>query len=265
MVYSRVIANLQKNFFLSFKKYEIKSFFFQLFEFFTQTEKKKHNFHFQIAKNLKFVHPKNLFFRIFTLVQRHLLNPHEVSLKLPWNSKNGQSFTETGCQKYVVFGMKSARSTVSFQTGFIFLFYCRTVSLENWQIKMTVFVTVSLSKLKFIGQVSWNCDTGIKCWNCQIRPEKNWRPNWQFQHFSQITVSWNCPKIQLWHRNCTKNCHFYRQFQVKLTTKKKEPGFHLKPWWFQRSAPASTPALGPSLGTKWVSIFLIFRISWIPP
>ena len=26
----------------------------------------------------------------------------------------------------------------------------------------------------------------------------------------------------------TKNCHFYCQFQVKLTTKKKEPGFQLK-------------------------------------
>ena len=113
-------------------------FFFQLWAFFTQTEKKKHNFHFQIAKNLKFVHPKNQFFIIFTLVQRHLLNLREtvrsftaVSLKLLWNSKNCQSFTETGCQKYVVFGMKSAKSTVLGGNRVLFFF---VVSFTwNWQ------------------------------------------------------------------------------------------------------------------------------------
>ena len=54
------------------------------------------------------------------------------------------------------------------------------------------------------------------------------RPNWQFQHLCQITVSWNCPKIQLFSKNGHKNCHFIVQFQVKLGTKKKEPGFLLK-------------------------------------
>ena len=54
------------------------------------------------------------------------------------------------------------------------------------------------------------------------------RPNWQFQHLCQITVSWNCPKIQLFSKNGHKNCHFIVQFQVKLGTKKKKnPVF---PW-----------------------------------
>ena len=95
-------------------------FFFHFQEFSLKLRKKKHNFHFQIAKNFIFVHQKKKFFGDFTADNRHLLNSREtvtsftaVSLKLTWNSKNGQSFTETGCQKYVVFGMKSAKSTVS--------------------------------------------------------------------------------------------------------------------------------------------------------
>ena len=42
-----------------------------------------------------------------------------VSKKLPWNSKNGQSFTETGCKKKVVFGIKSGKRTVSCETGLL--------------------------------------------------------------------------------------------------------------------------------------------------
>ena len=121
VMYYGVFTNLQKNFFSSFKKCETNTFFFfPIWWFFKKSEEKKHKFHFQIAKFLNFMHQKNMFFCKFTLVHRHFLNSREtvrsftgVSLKLTWNSKNGQSFTETGCQKYVVFGMKSAKSTVS--------------------------------------------------------------------------------------------------------------------------------------------------------
>ena len=95
-------------------------FFFQLWGFFRKTEEKKTQFSFSNCKNSQFCASKKKFFSNFTLVHRHLPNSREtvssftaVSLKLTWNSKNGQSFSETGCQKYVVFGMKSAKSTVS--------------------------------------------------------------------------------------------------------------------------------------------------------
>ena len=99
-------------------------------------------------------------------------------------------------------------------------------------------------KVEIFGQVSWNRDIGIKCWNCQIRPEKNWncrhaaaprpgsfnffRPNWQFQHFSQITVSWNYPKIQLWHWNCHKKLSFLLSVSSETDDKKKRTRFPLK-------------------------------------
>ena len=94
--------------------------FFPIWWFFKKTEEKKTQISLPNCKNSHlFASKKNVFCK-FTLVHRHLLNSREtvrsftaVSLKLTWNSKNGQSFTETGCQKYVVFGMKSAKSTVS--------------------------------------------------------------------------------------------------------------------------------------------------------
>ena len=67
VMYYGVFTNLQKNFFLSFKKCETTPlFFFLLFEDFSgKVRKKKHNFHFQIAKILNFVHEKNTFFQQF--------------------------------------------------------------------------------------------------------------------------------------------------------------------------------------------------------
>ena len=47
------------------------------------------------------------------------------------------------------------------------------------------------------------------------------RPNWQFQHFSQITVSWNYPKIQLWHWNCHKKLSFVLSVSSETDDKKK--------------------------------------------
>ena len=92
VMYYGVFTNLQKNFFLSFKKCETTPFFFCFFNFEDFSEKlrtKKHNFHFQIAKILNFVHQKKSFFSNFTLVHRHLPNSREtvssftaVSLKL---------------------------------------------------------------------------------------------------------------------------------------------------------------------------------------
>ena len=113
---------LAKKLFFEFQKMWNRNFFFfsELWDFSEKLREKKHKFHFQIAKILNFLHQKKIIFCKFTLVHRHLLNSREtvssftaVSLKLTWNSKNGQSFTETGCQKYGVFGMKSAKSTVS--------------------------------------------------------------------------------------------------------------------------------------------------------
>ena len=115
------LQTCKKTFFRVSKNVKPQLFFFfsELWDFSEKLREKKHKFHFQIAKILNFVHKKNVFSN-FTLVHRHLLNSREtvssftaVSLKLTWNSKNGQSFTETGCQKYGVFGMKSAKSTVS--------------------------------------------------------------------------------------------------------------------------------------------------------
>ena len=48
------------------------------------------------------------------------------------------------------------------------------------------------------------------------------RPNWQFQHFSQITVSWNYPKIQLWHWNCHKKLSFLLSVSSETDDKKKK-------------------------------------------
>ena len=114
----------------------------------------------------------------------------------------------------------------------------------NWQIKMASFVTNFWQKSWNFWAVSWNRDIGIKCWNCQIRPEKNWNcrhaaaPRPSVSIFSGRTDSFNILAKSRFHETTqkfnfdtetvTKNCHFYCQFQVKLTTKKKEPGFHLK-------------------------------------
>ena len=147
-MYYEVFTNMQKKPFFEFQKVWNHTFFFCFFNFEDFSEKlrkKKHNFHFQIAKILNFVHRKKVCFSNFTLVHRHLPNSREtvssftaVSLKLTWNSKNGQSFSETGCQKYVVFGMKSAKSTVSRET------------LWNWRIFFCYFG----SKMK-LAVVSW--------------------------------------------------------------------------------------------------------------
>ena len=58
-------TNLQKNFFLSFKKCETTSNIFPHFEDFSgKLRKQKHIFHFQTAKILNFVHQKKSFLAI---------------------------------------------------------------------------------------------------------------------------------------------------------------------------------------------------------
>ena len=126
-------------------------YFFPFWGFLRKTEKKKTQFSFSNCKNSQFCASKKKFFSDFTLGNRHLLNSREtvssftaVSLKLTWNSKNGQSFTETGCQKYGVFGIKSAKSTVSF-------YFWLSSSARNFQI----FVVLFLWKKGMTHWVSW--------------------------------------------------------------------------------------------------------------
>ena len=87
-------------------------------------------------------------------------------------------------------GENLVKAQFHIKTGFIFLFYCHTV---------------------FAAAASFNF----------------FRLSWQFQHFSQIMVSWNWPKNSIFSKNCHKNCPFYCQFQVK-PAKKKEPSIPIK-------------------------------------
>ena len=107
------ICQLAKKLFFEFQKVWNHTFFFFIFEDFSEKLREKTQFSFSNCKNSQFCASKKSFFSNFTLVHRHLPNSREtgssftaVSLKLTWNSKNGQSFSETGCQKYTVFCMK---------------------------------------------------------------------------------------------------------------------------------------------------------------
>ena len=64
VMYYAVFTNLQKNFFLSFKKCETTHFFlfFQLWGFFRKTEEKKTQFLFSNCKNSQFCASKKSFF-----------------------------------------------------------------------------------------------------------------------------------------------------------------------------------------------------------
>ena len=63
------LQTCKKTFFWVSKRVKLHHFFFLLFEDFSgKVRKKKHNFHFQIAKILNFVHEKNTFFSDFELV-----------------------------------------------------------------------------------------------------------------------------------------------------------------------------------------------------
>ena len=78
----------------------------------------------------------------------------------------------------------------------------------------------------------WHKMLKLSVWPEKIETGGTWlqffRPNWQFQHLCQITVSWNCPKIQLFAKNGHKNCHFYCPVSSETGHKKKEPGFLVK-------------------------------------
>ena len=80
-------------------------------------------------------------------------------------------------RKKRAFWQKLAKRTVSNPNWFhffIFISHSFTWKLTN---KNYSFVTIFWKKCWNFGQVPWNCDIGITCWNCQIRPEKNW--NWR--------------------------------------------------------------------------------------
>ena len=62
-----------------------------------------------------------------------------------------QSVSEWGCQKISRFGRNQVKAQFHMQTGFIFLFYCRTVSLKTDEEKCQ-FCDSFVPKLKFFGQ-----------------------------------------------------------------------------------------------------------------
>ena len=155
---------------------------------------------------------------------------------------------------------------------FILLSHSFTWKLTN---KHDSFCDSFSVKVEIFGQVSWNRDIGIKCWNCQIRPEKNWNcrhaasPRPAVSIFSGRTDSFNILAKSRFHETTqkfnfdtetdTKNCHVYCQFQVKLTKKKKEPGFHLKPPKFQIFSQHFSKTTHNSNNNQWNPAYGEFR------
>ena len=135
------------------------------------------------------------------------------------------------------FLQKSAKSPVSYINWVHFFILFSHGFTWKLTVKKGKFCGKFLEKVRFFGKVSWNCDIGLKCWNCQIRAEKNWncrhaasprppvsiffRPNWQFQHLSQITVSWNLPKNWPFSKTATKTALFTVSFKWNRRKKKR--------------------------------------------
>ena len=145
-----------------------------------------------------------------------------------------------GSQKICRFGRNQLKAQFHSKPGSFFYFIVAQFHLKLTN-KNDSFCDSFSFKVEIFGQVSWNRDIGIKCWNCQIRPEKNWNcrhaasPRPAVSIFSGRTDSFNILAKSRFHETTqkfnfdtetvTKNCHFYCQFQVKLTTKKKNPVF----------------------------------------
>ena len=94
------LQTCKKTFFFNFKKCETTPLFFSsnFQEFSGKVRKQKHNFHFQIAKILDFVHKKKVFF-YFTIVHRLLLNSHEISFFSKNSQKNSPVTTKISERK----------------------------------------------------------------------------------------------------------------------------------------------------------------------
>ena len=120
-------------------------------------------------------------------------------------------------------------------TYFLFLLW---ISFTwNWRKNVYIFLNFLASKVKLAD--GFMDETGIKLWNRQIRSgkKKNW--NWRhqalprpslsfffpiesgrFQNFSQFHL-WNHSQFHFWTKKSEKILDIFRQFHVKLITKKK--------------------------------------------
>ena len=132
-------------------------------------------------------------------------------------------------RKKWAFWQKLAKKTVSNPNWFhffIFVSHSFTWKLTN---KNDSFVTIFWKKCWNFGQVSWNCDIGITF--AAAASFKFFRPNWQFQNVSQITVSWNCPKVSTFFQKRSQKLSFLSSVSRETGEKKKETSFQLKPLW----------------------------------
>ena len=133
---------------------------------------------------------------------------------------------ETGWQKKSRYGKKSSKSPVSYANRVHFFILLSHSFSWNCRIKMAFLWQFKCQKLNF-WPVSWKRDLAkmLKLSDSAGKKLKLtargfaaavsfnfFRPNWQFQHFSQITVSWSCPKNSTLVQNCHKTDIFLRQF-----------------------------------------------------
>ena len=120
------------------------------------------------------------------------------------------------------FLQKSAKSPVSYINWVHFFILFSHGFTWKLTVKKGKFCGKFLEKVRFFGKVSWICDIGLKCWNCQIRAEKNW--NCQHALTKNLTFFKNLPQ----------NLPFFTvSFQVKPYGKKMNP-VYVWNWTFSR-------------------------------
>ena len=146
------------------------------------------------------------------------------------------------------FGKKSSKSPVSYANRVHFFILLSHSFSWNCRIKMAFLWQVSVSKVEFWASFMkpWYWHKMLKLSDSAGKKLKLtargfaaavsfnfFRPNWQFQHFSQITVSWNCPKIQLLTLKLSQKMPFLSTVSAETGDKKKEPGFYIKRGFFK--------------------------------
>ena len=152
---------------------------------------------------------------------------------------NVKKRTSWKCQ----FLQKSAKSPVSYINWVHFFILFSHGFTWKLTVKKGKFCGKFLEKVRFFGKVPWNCDIGLNVETVRFGRKKIetvgtrlrrvptvsifFRPNWQFQHLSQITVSWNLPKNWPFSKTATKTALFTVSFKWNRR-KKKEPSFLIK-------------------------------------
>ena len=144
---------------------------------------------------------------------------------------------ETGWQKKSSYGEKSSKSMVSYANRVHFFILLSHSFSWNCRIKMAFLWQVSVSKVEFWASFMkpWYWHKMLKLSDSAGKKLKLtargfaaavsfnfFRPNWQFQHFSQITVSWNCPKIQLLTLKLSQKMPFLSTVSAETGDKKKK-------------------------------------------